>query len=130
MNEIGIGEVARRAGVRPSAVRYYEERGLIAPDTRRGGKRVYAEEAVERMTLIMFAKQLGFTLDEIRMLLSGFSNDVTAGERWATLAADKIAQLDVMAKRIEVVRAALERISHCECSDLDECAHSIAKEHR
>ena len=53
--EIGIGEVARRVGVRTSAVRYYETRGLIEPERRKGGKRVYGQEAVERMALITFA---------------------------------------------------------------------------
>ena len=123
---LGIGEVARRAGVRPSAVRYYEERGLIAPDQRRGGKRVYGEEAVERMALIVFAKELGFTLDEIRTLLDGFPAGTPAGARWSQLAATKLAQLEAMSRRIEVMRAALERISHCGCRDLDQCARGIA----
>ena len=78
---VGIGEVARRVGVRPSAVRYYEERGLIAPERRSGGKRIYGQEAIERMALILFAKEVGFSLDEIRKLLSGFSNDTPAGAR-------------------------------------------------
>jgi len=125
--ELGIGEVARRAGVRTSAVRYYEERGLIEPEGRRGGKRVYGPDAVERMALITFAKRIGFTLDEIRMLLDGFSEATTAGERWSKLAQDKLAELDAMSQRIERMRAALLRISRCECRDLDQCAHRIAE---
>lgn len=123
---LGIGEVARRAGVRPSAVRYYEARGLIAPEQRRGGKRVYGDEAVERMALITFAKALGFTLDEIRTLLDGFPRDTPAGARWSHLAATKLVELEAMAQRIEIMRAALERISRCGCRDLDQCAESIA----
>src|SRR5436309_4362762 len=99
---LGIGEVARRVGVRASAVRYYEERGLIAPDGRRGGKRVYGQQAVERMALISFAKTLGFSLDEIRTLLDGFPHDTPAGPRWSELASKKLAELEAMSRRIEV----------------------------
>jgi MerR family redox-sensitive transcriptional activator SoxR len=122
----GIGEVAKRAGVRPSAVRYYEERGLITPSSRRGGKRVYDEEAVERMALIVFAKELGFSLDDIRNLLAGFPEETPAGARWSKLAEAKLAELDAMTHRIDVMRTALQRISHCGCRDLDQCARGIA----
>jgi MerR family redox-sensitive transcriptional activator SoxR len=124
--DLEIGEVARRAGLRTSAVRYYEERGLIAPLRRAGGRRVYSEEAAERLALIVFAKQLGFTLDEIRTLLDGFPEQTTAGERWTQLAATKLAELDAMTQRIETMRVALQRISHCGCRDLDQCARGIA----
>lgn len=122
----GIGEVARRAGVRPSAVRYYEERGLIAPEQRRGGKRVYSQRSIERLTLIVFAKELGFSLDEIRQLLEGFPEATPAGERWSALASEKLVALDAMSLRIETMRAALHRISRCGCRDLDQCAAGIA----
>jgi len=124
--ELGIGEVARRVGVRASAVRYYETRGLIAPTHRKGGKRVYGREAVERMALITFAKSLGFSLDEIRTLLTGFSDDTPAAVRWSHLASTKLVELEAMAQRIELMRAALLRISRCGCRDLDQCARGIA----
>ena len=124
--ELEIGEVARRAGLRPSAVRYYEERGLIEPARRgSGGRRVYGAEAVERLTLIAFAKNIGFSLDEIRNLLFGFPEATPAGARWSALAQAKLAELDAMAQRIEIMRAALQRISRCGCEDLDQCAHRI-----
>jgi len=123
----GIGEVARRVGVRPSAVRYYEARGLITPFGRTGGKRVYGQEAVERMALISFAKAVGFSLTEIRKLLAGFPHDTPAGARWSELASAKLVELDAMSQRIDVMRAALQKISRCSCHDLDQCAHSIAE---
>lgn len=127
--EMEIGEVARRAGVRPSAVRYYEERGLIAPARRGAGRRrLYGVEAVERLALITFAKRIGFSLKEIRALLFGFPDATPPGARWSDLARSKLAELDAMAQRIEVMRAALERISRCGCGDLDQCAHRIAAE--
>lgn len=126
MQELRIGDVAKRAGVRASAIRYYEEVGLIAPEVRRGGKRVYSAEAVDRLALISFAKNAGFSLDEIRVLLFGFPPEASAGVRWSQLAETKLAELDAMAQRIETMRAALRKIARCECADLDECAHAIA----
>src|SRR5437763_12941721 len=124
--EIGIGEVARRVGVRTSAVRYYETRGLIEPERRKGGKRVYGQEAVERMALITFAKTLGFSLDEIRTLIVGYDAETPAGVRWSHIATAKLVELEAMSQRIDVMRTALERISHCGCRDLDQCAGAIA----
>jgi len=127
MMDLEIGEVAHRSGLRPSAIRYYEERGLLTPTRRTsGGHRVYGMDAVERLALISFAKNIGFSLDEIRALLFGFPDETPAGARWSELAATKMAELDVMARRIETMRASLNRIARCGCSDLDQCARSIA----
>lgn len=125
--ELEIGEVARRAGLRPSAVRYYEDRGLVSPARRSAGRRrLYGVETVERLALIAFAKSIGFSLEEIRSLLFGFPDVTPPGARWSGLAQAKLAELDAMAQRIETMRAALQRISRCGCDDLDQCAHNIA----
>ena len=125
-DEFEIGELARRAGVRPSAVRYYEARGLIVPARRAGGRRAYGEEAVERLALISFAKKMGFSLDQVRELFDGFAEGTPPGARWTELGAAKLAELAAMSARIEMMRAALERIMRCHCIDLDECARGIA----
>jgi MerR family redox-sensitive transcriptional activator SoxR len=116
-----IGEVSRRVGMRASAVRYYEERGLIEPYARRGGKRLYDEKAIERLLMIRVAKELGFSLDEIRVLLNSF-----AEARWTRLASTKLAALDDLSQRIETMREGLRRIATCKCVDVDACAHTIA----
>jgi len=92
-NELTIGEVARRAGVSPSAIRYYESVGLVEPERRSGGRRLYGELAVERLALISFAKEMGFSLDEVRQLLAGFPEETSAGARWVELATSKLAEL-------------------------------------
>src|SRR5258708_39924932 len=104
-SKLEIGEVARRSGLRPSAVRYYEERGLIEPEGRSGGRRVYSEEAGERLALITFAKNAGFTLDDIRTVLTRFPAETTAGVRWSQPATVKLAELHPMAERIRPMRA-------------------------
>src|SRR5207245_21585 len=126
-SELEIGEVARRAGLRPSAVRYYESRGLVAPDRRNaGGRRLYGVEAVERLALITFAKNVGFSLDEIRSLFFDFPEETPASERWPKLVELKMSELDAISRRIETMRAALDRIARCRCADLDQCAQHIA----
>jgi MerR family transcriptional regulator, redox-sensitive transcriptional activator SoxR len=125
--ELEIGEVARRAGLRPSAVRYYESRGLLAPDRRNaGGRRLYSAEAVERLALIRFARNIGFSLDEIRSLFHGFPEETPPSERWTGLVELKLSELEAMSRRIETMRAALHRMARCRCVDLDQCAHHIA----
>jgi DNA-binding transcriptional MerR regulator len=78
------------------------------------------------MALISFAKEIGFSLDEIRTLLAGFPDGTPAGERWSHLAAAKLVELEATAQRIEIMRSALQRISGCGCGDLDQCARRIA----
>ena len=65
-----IGEVAERVGLRTSALRYYEDEGLLEPAARVGGQRRYEEDAVDRLVVIQFCRRLGFTLAEIRDLLA------------------------------------------------------------
>lgn len=78
------------------------------------------------MALIGFAKALGFSLDEIRVLLDGFPRDTPAGARWSELASKKLSELEAMSRRIEIMRAALQLVSRCGCGDLDRCAEAIA----
>ncbi len=125
-NDLTIGELARRADMSTSAIRYYESVGLVEPERRSSGRRLYGEPAVERLALISFAKDIGFSLGEVRQLLAGFPEETPASLRWAELATSKLAELDLESRRIEVMRAALLRIMRCRCDDVDQCAHGIA----
>ena len=116
-----IGEAARRAGVRPSAIRYYEKQGLLSAERGAGGRRVFTMESVERLVLIRRAKALGFSLDQIRELMAAFPQ-----KRWSDLAAAKLVEVDALLQRIEGMRDGLRRISDCHCRDLEQCAHAIA----
>lgn len=71
MSDIDIAELARRSGVRASALRFYEEKGLIAPVGRRGMKRLFDPGVVERLSLIALGRASGFSLDEIAAMLAG-----------------------------------------------------------
>jgi MerR family redox-sensitive transcriptional activator SoxR len=117
-----IGELAKRAGVKSSAIRYYESIGLLPPQKRVGGQRMFGEDALERLTVIVFAKQAGFTLREIRELFSGF-----AVKRWKPLAQRKIVELDETVARIERMRSFLTKAIRCGCVDVEECGRALMR---
>ena len=120
-----IGEIARRAGVRASAIRYYEEAGLLEEPERVGGKRRYDEEALRRLALIGGAKRAGFTLGEIRTLLHGFPAGVRAAQRWQALASEKLVEVEGSIARLRETKGLLEEALRCECASLDECARLL-----
>jgi len=120
-----IGEVARRAGVRASAIRYYEEAGLLEEPERVGGKRRYDEEVLRRLALIGGAKRAGFTLGEIRTLLHGFSAGTGAAQRWQALASGKLVEVEEAIAQLRETRELLEEALRCECASLEECARLL-----
>jgi len=124
--EFSIGEVARHVGARQSALRYYERVGLIPPARRVSRRRVYDESVFESIAVIQLAKDAGFTIDETRLLLSGFGRSVPASERWRMLAQGKIEEMTARIERAERMRAVLERLSRCRCETLGECVRARA----
>src|SRR5882757_6660622 len=75
MRQLSIGEVARRTGIRTSALRYYEETGILPTPARVSGRRCYDTDAIRRVDVLRFAQQAGFTLREIKTLFHGFGAD-------------------------------------------------------
>jgi DNA-binding transcriptional MerR regulator len=103
-----IGDVARRAGVAPSAVRYYERRGLLAPDARRGGQRRYEPATLRRLVFIGMLQDAGLALDEIAGILE--ARDV---DEWKAIATARLARLDRDIERLQQARAYLEGALLC-----------------
>ena len=122
--QYSIGEVSRRAGARPSAIRFYERVGLIAPPRRASRRRVYDARVFESLALIQLAQDAGFTIEEIKLLLSGFDPETTASARWRALTRAKIEEMTARIERAERMRAMLERLSQCRCETLAECVES------
>jgi redox-sensitive transcriptional activator SoxR len=116
-----IGELATRAGIAPSTVRYYERRGLIEPPDREGGWRRYESSTLTVLAVIELSKEAGFTLNEIGELLNGFEPTTSPSERWGKLAEAKLEELDAMAERIERMRALLRRGLECGCLTVEDC---------
>lgn len=112
---LSIGEVSSVTAVAVSAIRYYDEIGLIAAVSRVGGKRRFAPEVVGRISFIRRAKDAGFSLDDIGNIL-----DDTSGE-WRSLVAAKRLELAERRKRLDELIGMLDEIGECGCSVVVNC---------
>lgn len=119
---LSIGEVAARAGVSVSAVRYYERRGLMPEPERVGGQRRYRSAAVQRLGVIVTAKQAGLTLDEVGVLLAAADDGAPAYVQLQGLASRKLPQVDALIERAEAMRGWLLAAAECRCETLSACA--------
>ena len=120
-----IGEVAKKASLRASAIRFYEKAGLLPPPLRSGGQRRYDQTILERLALLEFAKRCGFTLAEARSLFQDFPAEAPLAQRLQNTARQKLAELEALAQRIALMKERLERAQACQCSDLRECGRRI-----
>jgi len=116
-----IGAVAALTGRRPSAIRYYEQIGLLPRPARVSGRRVYGPDTVRTLAVIETARRAGLTLDEIRDLLSASDGDQAAIERLREVAVRKLPEVRELIERTEIVRDWLEAAARCECPTLDDC---------
>ena len=119
--DLSIGELARRSGLSAPTIRYYEDLGLLPRPARVSGRRVYEEATVDRLLVIAFAKEAGFTLREIRQLFTGFASETPAGVRWKKLATTKLAEMEALAARVEVMKTMLREALRCGCVELESC---------
>lgn len=121
-----ISEVARQVGLRASAIRYYEQIGILTPAERSSGQRHYDKSVLYRLALIQLARQSGFTLEEIRQLFFGFREGTPISQRWQKLSRKKLAELDAQVKQIDEMRALLHRIqTNCQCDAIEQCGKGI-----
>ena len=121
MTGLTIGEMARRAGVRPSALRYYERAGLLPAPQRINGRRRYDPGVLQRLAAIRLAQHAGFTLAQIRLLLDGVDRETAPSARWRALAPGKIAELEALMARLRDQQRLLEEGLRCTCRTLGEC---------
>jgi MerR family redox-sensitive transcriptional activator SoxR len=120
-NALSIGEVAARAGVRTSALRYYESIGLLPAPRRINGRRYYEENILQRLAILQMAQKAGFTISEIDELFHGFDADTPPAERWQAMAHKKMAELDETITRAQQMKSLLEHGLRCTCLRLEEC---------
>jgi MerR family redox-sensitive transcriptional activator SoxR len=120
-----IGQLAARASLNASAIRYYEKMGLLAPPQRLGGQRRYPSDALYRVLLIRFATDMGFTLAEIKLFLSGLRDKAPVGPRWKKLAARKLAEVDQSIARSLKLRSLLRGLLRCRCVSLQQCVRAL-----
>ena len=120
-----IGELAARAGLNPSAIRYYEKMGLLAVPDRIGGQRRYPGGALDRLLLIRFAGQMGFTLGETKLFLHGLRDSTPVGPRWKKLAARKIIEMQESIARARRMEKLLQGLLGCRCRSLHQCVSCL-----
>jgi DNA-binding transcriptional MerR regulator len=120
-----IGELAGRAGVNASAIRYYEKRRILAAPDRVGGQRRYSDDALDRLLLIRFASDIGFSLSEIRSFLDGLRADAPVGPKWKKLAHRKINEVDEAMDRARRLKSLLLHLLECPCSSLGVCVRRL-----
>lgn len=109
-----IGELAREAGMAPSALRYYDRIGLLPADGKSGGKRRYGPQARRRLEVIRSCREAGFTLAEIRGLVHGRDD-------FQAFARRKRAALDERIRELERTRDLLDEAVACGCRDIPAC---------
>jgi MerR family redox-sensitive transcriptional activator SoxR len=113
MTSMTIGEVAARAGLNTSHIRYYERVGVLPEPERVSGQRRYDEEVLHRLAIVDVAQRAGFTLDEVR--------DLTT-PRVRELAARKLPEVETLIKRAQAVREWLQVAQTCDCETVDVCS--------
>ncbi|HSJ18053.1 MAG TPA: redox-sensitive transcriptional activator SoxR [Solirubrobacterales bacterium] len=119
---LSIGEVAQRSGVAASALRFYEQRGLIESERAGSGHRHYRRAVLRRIAFIVFAQRIGLTLDEIAPELAKLpENRVPTRSDWAKLSSSWTARIEERIAELERLRAGLTECIGCGCLSLDRC---------
>jgi len=121
-DRLPIGELARRTGIAVSAIRYYEEQGLIAPDRNAGGQRRFLRSDIRRLSFILIAQQFGFTLPQIREVLDRLPNGRTPNKAdWTKIGDTFRAELDARIETLTELRKRLDKCVGCGCLSLTDC---------
>ena len=122
MEPMPIGEVARLTGMAQSAIRYYESAGLLpSPGRSSGGWRAFPPEVVDTLKVIRMARDLGFSLEDIRTLLNGFSPDTPPAARWQQFAERKLPEVNALIQRASAMKRLLEKGLRCDCVTIGDC---------
>jgi MerR family transcriptional regulator, redox-sensitive transcriptional activator SoxR len=121
-DRVTIGELARRAGVAASALRYYEQLGLISSDRSAGGQRRYARATLRRVAFIRAAQVVGLSLDEVRSALARLPDERTPNKTdWNRVSATWIRRIDERIDELHELRGRLDSCVGCGCLSLRTC---------
>ena len=120
-----IGEVASRSGLEASAIRYYEQAGLLPKPSRVSGRRIYDSGILHRIVFIQFAREAGFTIREIRVLSDAFRPAQPLSAKLQRLAVQKIGEVERFIVQAQLMKKLLQGALHCQCMDVTECGKKI-----
>ncbi len=122
-NQIPIGEIARRTGLSVSAIRFYESRGLVQAGRNSGGQRRFARSDIRRLSFVMIAQQLGFSIDRIAEALAPVPvHKAPTKAQWGKLATGFQAELNERIETLTRLRDKLDGCIGCGCLSLEQCA--------
>ena len=120
---LSIGEVAARTGLAVSAIRFYEDVGLVAPQRNDAGHRRFARSSIRRLSFVLFAQRLGYQLDEIKAQLDTLPPDsAPTDDDWERLSVGFSHELDARIAGLELLREKLSGCIGCGCLSLERCA--------
>jgi MerR family transcriptional regulator, redox-sensitive transcriptional activator SoxR len=119
--ELLIGEVARRAGLRPSTIRYYESVGVLPEPERAAGRRRYSPEVLRTLSVIGAGQRAGLSLSEVRELLTASNGRGAVSERLREIAQRKLPEVEALIERSLLVKDWLQAAADCRCPTLDDC---------
>jgi len=124
-DNLAISDAARAFGLRTSAIRYYEQIGILPSPMRKNGQRRYEKSALFRLAVLQHARESGFSLEEIRELFFGFQPATRPTKRWQKLSERKILELRVRMKQLQLMEALLKQIQGCRCNALEQCGKKL-----
>jgi MerR family redox-sensitive transcriptional activator SoxR len=120
--ELTIGEVARRAGIATSSIRYYESIGLLPEPERLHGQRRYGTDVLGRLAFVDVAQSAGFKLEEIKELLRGVDGAEGMAVRMQELSSRKLGEVEELLERANAMKSWLQVANGCTCRTPEECA--------
>lgn len=112
---LAIGDLSTQTGVAVSALRYYDERGIVQPVKRVGGQRRFSRDAVGRVSFIQRAKQAGFSLDEVSAILDD------ENRQWVEVVDNHLTNLRDRRRELDTIIELLEEIQRCGCEAVAAC---------
>lgn len=120
---LSIGAVAARTGLSISAIRFYEEKGLVSSDRNRGGQRRFVRADIRRLSFVQIAQQLGFSIAQIREVLSGLPEGRTpTKDDWSRISVAFREDIERRISRLERLRDRIDDCIGCGCLSLENCA--------
>lgn len=126
---MNIGEASERSGLPAKTIRYYEDISLVAPDRAENGYRDYSSSDVHRLRFLHRARNLGFSIDECRLLLSLYTDRNRASADVKAVAEQKLAEIDAKIAELQSLKSALQPLVDCchgderpDCPILDDLA--------
>ena len=121
---LSIGEVAAATGLRASAIRYYEDAGILPKPERVSGKRRYNGDTIDRITLIRFCRRLGMNLKDVRGLLAT-PRDSLAKDQWRRLVDGRLEEIGALITAARGVERILRESRDCDCVTLASCSFLV-----